>query len=55
MPDKPFRLLLLVFVVLLLWRMLSPARRAEAHRSVRIAARVLLASAAIALAVHFFR
>ncbi|WP_432724128.1 protein MIGRI [Jeongeupia wiesaeckerbachi] len=35
--------------------MLSPAWRSEAHRSARIAARVLLASAAIALAVHFLR
>ncbi|GHD64787.1 protein MIGRI [Jeongeupia chitinilytica] len=53
MLGKPFRILLAVIVVLLLWRMLSPAWRTEAHRSAKIAARVLLAGAAIALAAHF--
>ncbi|BCL76874.1 hypothetical protein JHS3_26100 [Jeongeupia sp. HS-3] len=53
MLGKPFKFLLLAFALLLLWRMLSPARRAEAHRGTQIAAKVLLLGALIALGVHF--
>ncbi|WP_168163833.1 hypothetical protein [Jeongeupia sp. USM3] len=55
MFGKPLRFVLLALAVLLLWRMLSPAWRSEAHRGVRIAARVLLAGALIALGAHFLR
>jgi hypothetical protein len=52
MNGKINQLFLLLLAVFLVWQWLGPHRRKELHRTMQIAAGVLLASACIAMLVH---
>ncbi|WP_373974187.1 hypothetical protein NT239_11125 [Chitinibacter sp. SCUT-21] len=52
MSGKINLLFLLLLTGLLIWQWLGPQRRKEAHRTVQIAAKVLIATALLAILFH---